>query len=57
MSGACGPRSTPAEEEWTDVAADPSPSFLRLLFIAALLGVWEWAVFYFQTPAYIVPAP
>jgi NitT/TauT family transport system permease protein len=30
---------------------------LRLLFIAALLGAWEWAVTYFQTPAYIVPAP
>jgi NitT/TauT family transport system permease protein len=30
---------------------------LRLAFIAALLGAWEWAVFFFQTPAYIVPAP
>ena len=30
---------------------------LRLLFIAALLGAWEWAVIFFQTPAYIVPAP
>jgi NitT/TauT family transport system permease protein len=30
---------------------------LRLLFIAALLGAWEWAIIYFQTPAYIVPAP
>jgi NitT/TauT family transport system permease protein len=30
---------------------------LRLIFIAALLGAWEWAVIYFKTPAYIVPAP
>ena len=30
---------------------------LRLAFIAALLGVWELAVMYFQTPAYLVPAP
>jgi NitT/TauT family transport system permease protein len=30
---------------------------LRLLFIAALLGAWEWGIIYFNTPAYIVPAP
>src|SRR5262245_64186100 len=30
---------------------------LRLLFMAALLTLWEWAVIYFGTPAYILPAP
>lgn len=35
----------------------PVSFVLRLLFIAALLGVWQWAIVFFQTPAYIVPAP
>jgi NitT/TauT family transport system permease protein len=35
----------------------PVSFILRLIFIAALLGAWEWAVIYFKTPAYIVPAP
>jgi NitT/TauT family transport system permease protein len=35
----------------------PVPFVLRLLFIAALLGLWEWMVHFFQMPAYIVPAP
>jgi len=35
----------------------PVSFILRLLFIAALLAAWEGAVTYFQTPAYIVPAP
>src|SRR5262245_36438205 len=35
----------------------PVSFILRILFIAALLGLWEAAVFYFETPAYIVPAP
>jgi len=35
----------------------PISFVLRLVFIAALLAAWEAAVFYFQTPAYIVPAP
>jgi NitT/TauT family transport system permease protein len=30
---------------------------LRLVFIAAIFGVWELAVAYFDTPAYLVPAP
>jgi NitT/TauT family transport system permease protein len=39
------------------MARGPVSFMLRLLFIAALLALWEWAVYYFQTPAYIVPAP
>ena len=35
----------------------PVSFVLRLLFIAGLLAAWEGAVAYFQTPAYIVPAP
>jgi NitT/TauT family transport system permease protein len=35
----------------------PVSFILRLAFIALLLAGWEWAVFYFKTPAYIVPAP
>ena len=35
----------------------PISFILRLAFIAALLGAWEWAVVFFKTPAYIVPAP
>jgi NitT/TauT family transport system permease protein len=35
----------------------PVSFVLRLLFIAALLGLWEYAIVYFKTPAYIVPAP
>jgi NitT/TauT family transport system permease protein len=30
---------------------------LRLVFIAALLAFWEWAVVQFQVPAYILPPP
>jgi NitT/TauT family transport system permease protein len=32
-------------------------SILRLLLMAALLLVWEWAVVQFKMPAYILPAP
>jgi NitT/TauT family transport system permease protein len=35
----------------------PIAFVLRLAFIALLLCAWEWAVGYFKTPAYIVPAP
>ena len=35
----------------------PIAFVLRLGFIALLLCAWEWAVGYFKTPAYIVPAP
>jgi NitT/TauT family transport system permease protein len=35
----------------------PISFIFRLAFIAALLGAWEWAVVFFKTPAYIVPAP
>ena len=30
---------------------------LRLVFIAALLGLWELLVVAFDVPAYLVPAP
>jgi len=30
---------------------------LRLIFIAALIGLWELVVMYFDLPAFIVPAP
>ncbi len=30
---------------------------LRILLMFVLLGLWEWAVFAFQMPAYILPAP
>ena len=35
----------------------PVSFIARLIFIAALIGVWEWGVDYFQTPIYILPAP
>jgi NitT/TauT family transport system permease protein len=31
--------------------------FLRLFLIATVLGVWQGAVTYFETPAYIMPPP
>src|SRR5262245_52131725 len=30
---------------------------LRLLLIIATIGLWQGAVVYFQTPAYVVPSP
>src|SRR6185295_16618873 len=30
---------------------------LRVVFIAAVLGVWELVVAYFEVPAYLVPPP
>jgi NitT/TauT family transport system permease protein len=35
----------------------PVSFVLRLFFIAGLLAAWQAAIVYFQTPAYIVPAP
>src|SRR5438874_13211611 len=35
----------------------PSAFALRLLFIAALLALWELTVVHFEMPAYIIPAP
>jgi NitT/TauT family transport system permease protein len=35
----------------------PLAFVLRLGFLAALAGLWELAVVYFELPAYIVPAP
>ena len=32
-------------------------SILRLLLMAGLLAIWEWAVATFEVPAYILPAP
>jgi NitT/TauT family transport system permease protein len=35
----------------------PLAFVLRLIFIAALIGLWELAVAYFDWPAFLVPAP
>lgn len=32
-------------------------AILRICLMAAILAVWEWAVIFFQMPAYILPAP